>query len=109
MYACYAPVICALGIVNASVTAAVSRAAPAAERGTFFGVLSAVESTCGIFGPVLGGLLSLRGYATVCATVVALYAAAALIIAHHWHLVDAPTQADPAKEELTAQSEKKQR
>ena len=60
VYAAYAPVIVALGVVNAAITGAVSRVAPPDERGTFFGVVSAIESCTGIVGPMVGGVVSLK-------------------------------------------------
>ena len=93
VYAAYAPVIVALGVVNAAITGAVSRVAPPDERGTFFGVVSAIESCTGIVGPMVGGVVSLKGTGAVCAVVCALYAAAAAVIHRHWHLL----ATDPAK------------
>ena len=85
VYVFYAPVIAALGIINAAVTGAVSRVAPPDERGTFFGVVSAIESVTGILGPMLGGVVSLRGHGAVCGLVCGLYLAASVIISLHWH------------------------
>ncbi|KAK7248908.1 hypothetical protein SO694_000422112 [Aureococcus anophagefferens] len=93
VYAAYAPVIVALGVVNAAITGAVSRVAPPDERGTFFGVVSAIESCTGIVGPMVGGVVSLKGTGAVCAVVCALYAAAAAVIHRHWHRL----ATDPAK------------
>ncbi|KAJ1462476.1 major facilitator superfamily domain-containing protein [Pelagophyceae sp. CCMP2097] len=95
IYVAYAPVIVALGVVNAAVTGAASSAAPPNERGGFIGILSAVESVCGIFGPVLGGVVSLFGPRHVLALVVVLYVAAGTLIAVFWQEhISAPKKAE---------------
>mmetsp|Transcript_14535 Transcript_14535/g.47359 ORF Transcript_14535/g.47359 Transcript_14535/m.47359 type:complete len:232 (+) Transcript_14535:785-1480(+) len=89
IYAAYAAVIVALGVFNAALTSAVQRVAGPTERGGFYGLLSAVESVCGILGPIAGGLIATWGGSQapeflVCVIVVLLYAAAAGCIATYW-------------------------
>ena len=88
IYVAYAGVIMALGVFNAALTSAVATVAGDTERGGFFGILTAVESVCGILGPIAGGALARssprRGDLLVAALVVLLYSLAATSVAVFW-------------------------
>lgn len=85
VYAAYGPAIVALGVLNAAIAAAVAKVAPSSQRGGFFGVLSAVESVCGIVGPGIGGVLAVATNAVaVCGLVVLLYVIAAFLLLRFW-------------------------
>lgn len=88
VYLAYAPLVLALGIVNAAVAAAASRVAQPEDTGGFVGFLSAVESVCGVVGPAFGGLLAVvANNTTVCALVLFLYASAAALIYRFWSVL----------------------
>lgn len=88
VYLAYAPLVLALGIVNAAVAAAASRIAQPEDTGGFVGFLSAVESICGVVGPALGGLLAVvANNTTVCGLVLVLYAFAAALIYRFWSVL----------------------
>jgi len=57
VYFLMAGVIIALGVVNTSISSACGALAGADQAGGLFGLLEALESLGGIFGPTLGGLL----------------------------------------------------
>lgn len=85
VYAAYAPIVVALGVLNTALASAASRVADPNDTGGFVGLLSAVESICGVVGPALGGLLAVKTNAnTVCALVLALYFVAATIAYSRW-------------------------
>lgn len=57
VYIVMALVIMSLGVVNTAMNSAVTRLADADEVGGLIGVIEAVESSAGLVGPTLGGLL----------------------------------------------------
>ena len=61
VYASFAVMVSAYGVLATIVTADTSHLVPPQEAGAFFGVLAAVESGAGMLGPLLGGLLSKMG------------------------------------------------
>jgi hypothetical protein len=61
VYAVMAAVIVALGIMNTSISSACSTLADASQIGGLFGILEAVESSAGLVGPAIGGLLFKMG------------------------------------------------
>merc|ERR1711988_488068 len=61
MYGIMATVIVALGIMNTSISSACSNLADVSQIGGLFGILEAVESTAGLIGPALGGMLHRLG------------------------------------------------
>lgn len=58
VYALFAGIVTALGLVNSMFSADVSKIAPPDEIGALIGVLAAVESAAGMAGPLAGGALS---------------------------------------------------
>lgn len=58
VYACFAFIVTALGVVNTVLTADTSYLASSEEIGGVFGILAAVENAAGMLGPILGGLLA---------------------------------------------------
>ena len=73
VYVIMGGVIVALGVLNTAMASAISRLAPADQTGGLFGVMEAVESSSGLVGPILGGLLFRCGPNVPLATVVAIY------------------------------------
>eukprot|EP00968_Pinguiococcus_pyrenoidosus_P014981 scaffold1375_cov255-Pinguiococcus_pyrenoidosus.AAC.8 len=60
IYAIYASmgiIVISLGVFNSAISSAATMVAPPHEAGGFFGVLSSVESFCGILGPAVGGVI----------------------------------------------------
>ena len=74
VYVVMALVIMALGVVNTAMNSAVTRLADADEVGGLIGVIEAVESSAGLVGPTLGGLLFRKNPTFPLACVVLLYA-----------------------------------
>lgn len=71
VYVVMAAVIVALGVVNTAISSAASSLADASQIGGLFGILEAVESSSGLVGPAIGGLLFRSGpsfplYSVVC-------------------------------------------
>jgi MFS family permease len=94
VYACYVPMVIALGVMNTAITTTASRLASKDQLGGFFGLLESVENVAGMMGPVAGGLLaSVDGFPATLIAVVGLYALAAGLVALFF-----PTycRADPA-------------
>lgn len=56
VYACYVPMVLALGVMNTAIATACSNLADRTQLGGFIGVLESVESLSGIIGPTVGGL-----------------------------------------------------
>jgi len=81
VYALYIPMVISLGVMNTAITTAASNLADGSQLGGFFGFLESVESSAGIIGPTLGGLLSKASYehATL-AAVCAAYACAFVLV-----------------------------
>ncbi len=61
VYVVMAAVIVALGVVNTAISSAASSLADASQIGGLFGILEAVESSSGLVGPAIGGLLFRSG------------------------------------------------
>lgn len=58
VYAMFAFIVTALGVVNTVLTADTSYLASSEEIGSVFGILAAVENSAGMLGPILGGALA---------------------------------------------------
>jgi hypothetical protein len=58
VYAMFAFIVTALGVVNTVLTADTSQLASSEEIGSVFGILAAVENGAGMLGPILGGALA---------------------------------------------------
>jgi DHA1 family tetracycline resistance protein-like MFS transporter len=58
VYALFAGIVTALGVINTIFTTDTSKIASPQELGGLFGVLASVESLAGIAGPMLGGALA---------------------------------------------------
>jgi len=82
VYACYVPMVIALGVMNTAITTAASRLAQKEQLGGFYGVMESVENVAGMVGPALGGLLArVDGFPATLAAVVCFYAAAFVLVA----------------------------
>ena len=69
--------VISLGVLNTAITTACSGLAEGDQLGGLFGVLESVESTAGIIGPTLGGLISSQyGSSGALAAVLACYGTA---------------------------------
>jgi len=75
VYACYVPMVIALGVMNTAITTAASRLAQKEQLGGFYGVMESVENVAGMVGPALGGLLArVDGFPATITAVVCFYA-----------------------------------
>lgn len=82
VYACYVPMVVALGVMNTAITTTASRLADKDQLGGFFGLLESVENVAGMMGPAAGGLLaSVDGVPATLIAVVGLYALAFALVA----------------------------
>jgi len=82
VYACYVPMVVALGVMNTAITTTASRLADKDQLGGFFGLLESVENVAGMMGPTAGGLLaSVDGVPATLIAVVGLYALAFALVA----------------------------
>ena len=82
VYALYVPMVISLGVLNTAITTACSGLAEGDQLGGLFGVLESVESTAGIVGPTLGGLLRTTwGTNGALAAVAACYIMAFMLVA----------------------------
>uniref|UniRef100_A0A6U4JWA0 Major facilitator superfamily (MFS) profile domain-containing protein n=1 Tax=Phaeomonas parva TaxID=124430 RepID=A0A6U4JWA0_9STRA len=85
VYLTMSTIVISLGVFNSAISSAATLVAPPEEAGGFFGILSSVESTCGIAGPAFGGLIHRIGGDTgALATVVTLYAICVGIVVFGW-------------------------
>mmetsp|Transcript_6291 Transcript_6291/g.24516 ORF Transcript_6291/g.24516 Transcript_6291/m.24516 type:complete len:488 (-) Transcript_6291:330-1793(-) len=88
IYAIYASmgiIVISLGVFNSAISSAATMVAPPHEAGGFFGVLSSVESFCGILGPAVGGVIHKFGGDTgALAAVVGLYIVCTAIVLFGW-------------------------
>ena len=82
MYVLFGLIITALGIVNTILTADTSTLASSSDIGGLYGIFEAVESSAGIFGPILGGSLAKISPVTApLTTVVLLYLFICVLVA----------------------------
>lgn len=82
VYVLFGLIITALGIVNTILTADTSTLASSSDIGGLYGIFEAVESSAGIFGPILGGSLAKISPVTApLTTVVLLYLFICVLVA----------------------------
>lgn len=84
IYASMFVIVVALGVFNSAIASAATMVAPPEEAGGFFGIMSALESACGIFMPTVGGLIAAHSMHAALGTVVALYAVCVGIVLFGW-------------------------
>ena len=99
VYAIMAAVIVALGIMNTSISSACSNLADRSQIGGLFGILDAVESSAGLIGPTVGGILHRMGDSVPLYSVVVIYAFVfvAILAGYREHIVRFDARAVRAK------------
>ena len=102
VYALYAGMVVALGVMNTAITTACSGLAAADQLGGLFGVMESVESIAGMVGPTIGGLAAARGQVTPLVAVCGCYAAAFVLVVLFFkkHVSDVAHAAETKKTEV---------